>query len=200
MWRSSGELGALGPSSIKTTPSHLDDKPLIMSCQAGVFERVEAGLGPDSAWQEATNRKGTMEPIQLTLAPQDDFLLAAGVGRVSTEEVLRVLTTVIDAGTEQGFDKILLDFSAVMGELSVLNLYAVAKAMADYCVSKSIHPKLAVIGKPPAVTGFGAEVASNRGLTSKTFSDSQSALNWLRAFGQKGSGVVTTLRPRSASR
>ena len=78
-----------------------------------------------------------------------DFLLATGVGLVSTEEVLRVLTTVIDVGTEQGFSKILLDFSAVMGELSVVNLYAVGKAMADYCESKSIHPKLAVIGKPP---------------------------------------------------
>ena len=126
-----------------------------------------------------------MDTIQLTIAPQDDFLLATGVGRVSTEELLRVLTTVIDTSTEQGFDKILLDFSAVMGEVSVLNLYDVAKAMAEYCASKSIQPKLAVIGKPPTVTGFGAEVASNRGLTSKTFSESQSALNWLRAFGPK---------------
>ena len=129
-----------------------------------------------------------MEPIQLTLAAQDDFLLATGVGRVSTEELLRVLTTVIDTSAEQGFDKILLDFSAVMGEVSVVNLYDVAKAMAEYCVSKSIYPKLAVIGKPPTVTGFGAEVASNRGLTSKTFSESQSALNWLRAFGPKAQG------------
>jgi hypothetical protein len=126
-----------------------------------------------------------MESIQLTLVPQDDFLLVTGVGQASAEEVLRVLTTVIDAGTEQGFHKILLDFSAVVGELSVVNLYAVGKAMAEYCVSKSIHPKLAVIGKPPTVSGFGAEVASNRGLTSIPFSESQSALNWLRAFGPK---------------
>jgi hypothetical protein len=126
-----------------------------------------------------------MEPIQLTITLQDDFLLATGVGRVSTEELLRVLTTVIDTSTEQGFDKILLDFSAVMGEVSVMNLYAVGRAVAEYCVSKSIHPRLAVIGKPPTVTGFGAEVASNRGLTSKTFSESQSALSWLRAFGPK---------------
>ena len=128
------------------------------------------------------------EPIQLTLAPKDGFLLATGVGRVSTEGLLRALTTVIDASTEQGFDKILLDFSAVMGELSAVNLYAVGKAMAEYCMSKSIHPKLAVIGRPPTVTGFGAEVASNRGLTSRTFSETQSALNWLRAFRPKAQG------------
>jgi len=129
-----------------------------------------------------------MEPIELTIAPQEDFLLATGVGRVSTEELLRVLTTVIDASTEQGFDKILLDLSAVMGEVSVMNLYAVGRAMAEYCVNTSIHPKLAVIGKPPTVTGFGAEVASNRGLTSKTFSEIQSALNWLRASRAKAQG------------
>ena len=129
-----------------------------------------------------------MDTIQLTIAPQDDFLLATGVGRVSTEELLRVLTTVIDTSTEQGFDKILLDFSAVMGEVSVVKLYDVAKAMAEYCASKSIQPKLAVIGKPPTVTGFGAEVASNRGLTSMTFSERQPALNWLRAFGSKAPG------------
>jgi hypothetical protein len=84
-----------------------------------------------------------------------------------------------------------------MGELSVVNLYAVGKAMAEYCESKSVHPKLAVIGKPPTVTGFGANVASNRGLTSKTFSDSQSALNWLRALVRRLRGrdhAATPLR------
>jgi len=126
-----------------------------------------------------------MESIQLTITPQDDFLLTTGVGRFSTEELVRVLRTVIDTSTELGFDKILLDFSAVMGKVSVMKLYEVGKAMAEYCVSKSIHPKLAVVGKPPAVTGIGAEVASNRGLTSRTFSENQSALNWLRAFGPK---------------
>jgi len=44
---------------------------------------------------------------------------------------------------------------------------------------------VAVIGKPPLVTGFGAQVASNRGLPSMTFSERQPALNWLRAFGSK---------------
>ena len=76
--------------------------------------------------------------------------MATGVGPISTEEVLRVWITVIDTGTEQGFDKILLDFSAVTGALSVTNLYAVGKATAEYCESKSIHPKLAVVGKPPS--------------------------------------------------
>ena len=126
-----------------------------------------------------------MEPMQLRLASQDDFFLAAASGRVSTEEVLRVFKNVIDTATERGFDKIFLDFLEVAGELSTFDLYRIGKAMAEYCASKSICPKVAVVGKPPTVAGFGAEVASNRGLTSMTFSESQPALNWLRAFGSK---------------
>jgi hypothetical protein len=52
----------------------------------------------------------------------------------------------------------------------------------------SIYPKVALVGKPPTVTGFGAQVVQNRGLTSMTFSEIQPALNWLRAIGSKGPG------------
>ena len=126
--------------------------------------------------------------MQVAIASQDDFLLATATGQVSVEEVLSVFKNVIDTATERGFKKILIDFLAVTGELAVVDLYEIGKAMADYCVSKSIYPKVALIGKPPLVTGFGAEVASNRGLTSMTFSERQPALNWLRAFGSKAPG------------
>ena len=123
--------------------------------------------------------------MHVALASHDDFLLATAEGEVSTTEVLRVFKTVIDAARERGFDKILMDFLAVTGELSVMNLYEIGKTMAEYCVSKSVWPKVAVIGKPPTVTGFGAQVASNRGLTSMTFSDRQSALKWLNVATSK---------------
>ena len=126
--------------------------------------------------------------MQVTLASQDDFLLATATGRVSVKDVLYVFKKVIDTATERGFDKILLDFLAVTGELAVTDLYEIGKAMAEYCVSKSIYPKVALIGKPPLVTGFGAEVASNRGLTSMTFSERHPALTWLRAIGSKATG------------
>jgi len=104
------------------------------------------------------------------------------------KEVVRVFKNVIDTATEHGFDKILMDFWAVKGDLSGIDLYEIGKTMAEYCVSKSTYPKVAVIGKPPAVTGLGAQVASNRGLTSMTFSESRLALNWLHAFGSKATG------------
>lgn len=126
--------------------------------------------------------------MQFTLTSQDDFLLATAEGQVSRDDVLRIFKSVIDTAMERGFNKILMDLLAMTGELSVMDLYEIGKAMADYCVSKSIRPKVAVVGKPPIATGFGAQVASNRGLTSMTFSDSQAALNWLRAFGSKPHG------------
>ena len=60
--------------------------------------------------------------------------------------------------------------------------------MAEYCREKSLHPIVAVIGKPPIFTGFGAQVAFNRGLISSTFSEMEPALNWLRAVPAKAQG------------
>ena len=55
--------------------------------------------------------------MHLTIAPLDDFLLATAAGRVSVNEVLRLFKNVIDTARERGFDKILIDFFAVTGEL-----------------------------------------------------------------------------------
>ena len=126
--------------------------------------------------------------MQLTLLSQDGFLLGTAAGLASIEEVLCVFKNVIDTATEQGFDKILIDFLAVTGGLSDMDRYDIGKTMAGYCRNKSIYPRVAVIGKPPVVTGFGAQVASNRGLNSMTFSESQAALNWLRVASSKAPG------------
>ena len=99
--------------------------------------------------------------MQLTLVQQDGVLLATATGQVSMEEVLRLFKNVIDTATEQGFDRILIDFLAATGGLSDLDRYDIGKAMAEYCRDKSIYPRVAVVGKPPIVTGFGAEVAFN---------------------------------------
>ena len=128
--------------------------------------------------------------MEVTLAAEDDILLATAAGQASVNEVMRVFKAVIDAAIEQRFENILMDFVAVQGNLSELDLYEIGKTMAEYCVSKSVYPKVAVVGKPPIVTGFGAQVAWNRGLTSMTFPESQLALNWLRAIAPKPRGSI----------
>jgi hypothetical protein len=107
-----------------------------------------------------------------------------GCEQVFLKEALRIGKSVIDGATEQGLD-VVMDCFAITGELSVAERYDLGKAMAEYCVSKSVSPKVALIGELPVVTGFVAEVASNRGLTTKAFSERQPALQWLRSFGPK---------------
>jgi hypothetical protein len=46
-------------------------------------------------------------------------------------------------------------------------------------------PTIAIIGKPPTITGFEALVARNRGLTVFTFPDRQAGVDWLMGFGSK---------------
>lgn len=121
--------------------------------------------------------------MEISVTPQGDVLMSKATGSVSVDEVLRVLKEIVDTACEQGFDKILLDLSTVTGELSTFELYEVGKTIAEYYVKKAFYVRVAVLGKPPTVTGFGAEVARNRGLPSETFSDSKAAMNWLGATG-----------------
>jgi hypothetical protein len=57
----------------------------------------------------------------------------------------------------------------VEGELSDLERYEIGKSMAENCLNHSMFPAVAVVGKPPTITGFEALVATNRGLTVFTF-------------------------------
>ena len=123
--------------------------------------------------------------MELKLEPRDGFLLATATGQVSLDAVLELHRKICDAATKEKFNKILYDCSAITGALSVMEEYEIAKTIAAYCVSKSVNPKIAVIGKPPTVTGFAAEVAMNRGLTVLTFSERQAALDWLNRYGSK---------------
>ena len=123
--------------------------------------------------------------MDLTFEPRDGFLLATATGQVSLDAVLELHRKICDAATKGGFNKILYDCSAITGELSVLEEYEIAKTIAAYCMSKSVNPKVALIGRPPSVTGFAAEVASNRGLLVSAFSERQAGLDWLNAFGSK---------------
>jgi len=112
-------------------------------------------------------------------------LLATITGRVSFREALECWKTVCDAAARSGCGKILFDWLGAEGEISDLEKYEVSKNIVEYCVHTSMFPTVAVVGKPPTITGFGALVAWNRGLTVFTFSERQAALDCLRGFGSK---------------
>jgi hypothetical protein len=123
--------------------------------------------------------------MHLKLESRDGYLLATASGRASFAKALDLSKNVCDAAAERGFSKILYDYRAVEGELSVMEWYEIGKTMAEYRLSRSGTPVIAVVGKPPTITEFGAEVARNRGLLVLTFPELQPAVDWLNEFGTK---------------
>jgi hypothetical protein len=111
---------------------------------------------------------------------KEDYLLVTLAGQVSFNEAIVVCTRVRDLATERGFDKILIDCLSVRGELSNFERYELGQTLAQHWLKGlSGAPKIAIVGTPPTINGFGALVASNRGFHAETFSELPKALAWL---------------------
>ena len=123
--------------------------------------------------------------MDLKLESREGVLLATVTGRVSFSEALECWKKICDAAAEKGCGKILFDALGAEGEISDLEKYEVSKIIVEYCRQPSMSPTVAVVGKPPTITGFGALVASNRGLMILTFTERQAGLDWLMGFGSK---------------
>ena len=123
--------------------------------------------------------------MDLKLESRDGFLLATATGRVSSSEAREWCKNICDSAAERGFNRIVLYCLGVEGELSDLERYEIGKSMAEKCLSRSMYPTIALIGKPPTITEFEAEVARNRGLTVFTFPERQAGLEWLKGIGSK---------------
>lgn len=118
--------------------------------------------------------------MDLKIESGDGILLATIAGELSSlPEAVECLKKVYDAAAEGGLDKILLDCLAVKSRLSEINKYGVIMTMVQYSAELRIFPKVAWVGQPPAVTGFGALLQSNRGRESRAFPERQEAVDWL---------------------
>ena len=120
--------------------------------------------------------------MDLILEPRDGFLLAIAVGEVSFDSALEGCRNMVDLAAGLGVRKILLDCLALIGDLSAEERFELGKTTAEYCQSQLRIPALALIGKPPAVTGLGARAASNRGMPVEIFFDRERGLDWLKSL------------------
>jgi hypothetical protein len=118
--------------------------------------------------------------MTLTLESQPGFLEARLTGRLSFDEAVQAIKRTYDAAEERGLKKILLDCVALEGELSVLERYELGTAAAAHYLGGSQNPAVALIGVAPAVNGFAANVAWNRGVNVRAFTDRGPGLQWLR--------------------
>jgi hypothetical protein len=130
--------------------------------------------------------------MDVKLESAECLLLATLTGRVSLEEALPLGKAVLDMAAEKGFSRILFDCLALQGELSVVDRYDIGEGIAEYCKNHSMIPSVALLGKLPTVTGFCAQVAWNRGLDVKVFSERQAAREWLNRFGPQPRHIKNT--------
>ena len=106
-------------------------------------------------------------------------MLVAARGDLAFDAALRLLKQVCDTAAEKQVDKILVNSLAVDGELSTFERYRIGVQIAAYIRQRQMNPRLAFVGQPPEIDGFGVRVAQNRGVATEVFSSQQEALNWL---------------------
>src|SRR5260370_1573230 len=110
---------------------------------------------------------------------QGGLLLVTASGSLAFDAALRLLKQVCDTAADKQVTKILVNGLAVDGELSTFERYGLGVEVAAYVKQRQMNPRIAFVGKPPAMDGFGVRVGQNRALTTEMFSSQQDALNWL---------------------
>ncbi len=106
-------------------------------------------------------------------------MLVTARGTLAFDATLRLLKQVCDTAAEKQVNKILVNSLAVDGDLTTLERYQLGVEIAAYIMQRQKNTRLAIVGLPPAIDGFGVRVAQNRGMTVEVFSTQQEALNWL---------------------
>jgi hypothetical protein len=117
--------------------------------------------------------------LHIEIEFQEVLLVVTARGSVAFDTALRLFKDVFDTAAENRVTRILVDALAVDGELAVFERYQLGSELGSYLEQRQMNFKMAVVGGPPAVTGFAVRVLQNRDIVARTFSDQREALNWL---------------------
>ena len=123
--------------------------------------------------------------MDFTIESRNRLVWVTVTGQVSLNNAVEIFKETFDAGIKLGTNLILIDCTGMTSVLSELERYHLGSISADYALQRSkesIALKVAVVGTPPVIDGFAALVASNRGVTTETFSDTSNAVDWLNRF------------------
>jgi hypothetical protein len=94
---------------------------------------------------------------------QGGLLLVTASGNLTFDAALRLLKQVCDTAKEKEVKKILVNTLAMDGEPSTFERYGLGVEVAAYVKQRQMNPRLAFVGKPPTMDGFGVRVGQNRG-------------------------------------
>jgi hypothetical protein len=107
------------------------------------------------------------------------LLIATASGPISFTRSFEIFISAFDSAREKGCDRILFDCCGVTGELTTHERFLFGEEAARHEHSGSFHPRIALLGSPPTVDGFGVLVGRNRGMNARAFSVREEALKWL---------------------
>jgi hypothetical protein len=119
--------------------------------------------------------------LHVDLNTDGELLLAVVTGAMSFDAVWQVLNEICDTALQKHLTLILVDALAAQEVLKTIDRYTIGVQLVDYCGRQKFWPRLAFVGRPPVVDGFGVLVAKNRGLDTETFPNCKEALGWVRA-------------------
>lgn len=103
----------------------------------------------------------------------------------SAQELKEVFQSAIKAAHKSKQVKVLIDASAVKGQLSRLDRYEVATFLSSQTAQQPLRIKaIAIAGKEPLIdpARFGETVARNRGVNGRVFFDLDEAIEWLASI------------------
>jgi hypothetical protein len=120
---------------------------------------------------------GLQMDVQIEISAE--LLTATISGVVEFGIAIEKYKMVFDCAAAEGCKCILIDCTALQGELSTLDRFMFGEEAAKCQYSGSSQPRIAFIGMPPVLDGFGVLVSRNRGVNARIFPTHQEALEWL---------------------
>jgi CheY-like chemotaxis protein len=123
--------------------------------------------------------------LQVDLDTDGDLLLVVASGTMSFDATWQVLKQICDTALEKNLTRIIVDALQAQGVATTFDRYRLGVKLVTYCGEHKLWPRLAFIGKPPVVDGFGILVARNRGLDAERFPNWKEGLDWVRAASKR---------------
>src|SRR5262245_58409953 len=119
--------------------------------------------------------------LRVDLNIDGELLFAVVKGTVSLDATWQVLKKICDTALQKHLSLILVDALLAQGVAPTIDRYTLGVKLVAYCGERKLWPRLAFVGQPPVVDGFGVLVAKNRGLVTERFPNCKQALEWVRA-------------------
>jgi hypothetical protein len=154
----------------------IDEETIKLPREVRTFLRERLPRKPDEAGV-VTDFK--MEAIELV----GDVLLETTTGTLELNATARVSIEAIDSAIQKQTTKILMDLLAVRGDLFESERLHVALKVAAYLEQHRFKPRLAVVGHPPVIEGFGVRILKMFGYAVEAFANRIDALAWLDSAG-----------------